>query len=169
MQDRRTVLKVIGATTAALPALAQQEHAAHDDTATPAVKYTAKAFNKGELALLAELTDRIIPRTETPGAADAGVPLLIDRMAAGRADITKRWKDLLVWYSSNGKTSEARLELLKQGSVESKTDAASNFKLLKDTTIDRYYSTKEGLVQELGWIGNTYLTEFKGCTHADHQ
>ena len=53
MQDRRTVLKVIGATTAALPALAQQEHAAHDDTATPAVKYTAKAFNKGELALLA--------------------------------------------------------------------------------------------------------------------
>jgi hypothetical protein len=41
--------------------------------------------------------------------------------------------------------------------------------MMKDMTIDRYYSSREGLSQELGWHGNTYLTEFKGCTHPEHQ
>jgi hypothetical protein len=26
----------------------------------------------------------------------------------------------------------------------------------------RYYSSKEGLAEELGWHGNTFLAEFKG-------
>ena len=101
MQNRRTALKVIGA-TAALPVLAQ-EHAAHEAVTTPAVKYTAKVFSKDELTLLAELTDRIIPRTTTPGAADAQVPLLIDRQVNGRPEAVRVWKDLLGWFSS-GKT-----------------------------------------------------------------
>jgi hypothetical protein len=41
--------------------------------------------------------------------------------------------------------------------------------LIKDLTIDGYYSSLEGLVGELGWKGNTYLPEFKGCTHPEHQ
>ncbi|HXA50874.1 MAG TPA: gluconate 2-dehydrogenase subunit 3 family protein, partial [Candidatus Acidoferrum sp.] len=42
-------------------------------------------------------------------------------------------------------------------------------RMIKGLTIDGYYSSKEGLSQELGWHGNTYLTEFKGCTHPEHQ
>ena len=38
-----------------------------------------------------------------------------------------------------------------------------------DSTIDHYYATREGLQQELGWNANTYLTEFKGCTHEEHK
>src|SRR5262249_46861389 len=41
--------------------------------------------------------------------------------------------------------------------------------LVKDLTIDAYYSTREGLVTELGWHGNTALAEFPGCTHPEHQ
>jgi hypothetical protein len=168
MQDRRTALKVIGA-TAALPALAQ-EHAGHEaTTGTAAAKYTAKVFDREQLALLAELTDRILPRTDTPGAADAQVPLLIDRAAQASPQAAQAWKALLGWFAANGRTPEARLELLKRGSAESGTEAARHFKLLKDTTIDRYYATREGLVQELGWSGNSYLTEFQGCTHPEHQ
>src|SRR5438128_8506634 len=60
MKDRREALKIIGAGAAAFPILGQE-------------KYAAKVFDGPQLLLLAELTDRIIPRTETPGASDAGV------------------------------------------------------------------------------------------------
>ncbi len=44
----------------------------------------------------------------------------------------------------------------------------AHFKLLKDMTVDYYYSTEAGLVTELGYKGNTYLSDFPGCTHPEH-
>jgi Gluconate 2-dehydrogenase subunit 3 len=49
------------------------------------------------------------------------------------------------------------------------TDRGRFFRLIKDLTIDGYYSSRSGLVEELGWHGNTFLSEFKGCTHPEHQ
>ncbi len=167
MKNRRTALKIIGAGVAAFPILGQ-EHAAHE-AATVASKYTAKVFDGPQLKLLAELTDRIIPRTDTPGAADAGVPLLIDRLAHRSAGVAKEWKELLAFFASEGKTPEARLAVLTRISTERGTPGAAYFKTLKNATIDTYYSTKEGLQTELGWAGNTYLKEFPGCTHPEHQ
>ena len=43
------------------------------------------------------------------------------------------------------------------------------FRSVKDMTVDAYYTSKEGLADELGWHGNTFLPEFKGCTHPEHQ
>ena len=43
------------------------------------------------------------------------------------------------------------------------------FRMIKDMTVEGYYSSQAGLSQELGWHGNTFLTEFKGCTHPEHQ
>lgn len=158
MNDRRTALKILASGAFAFPILA-------DDGS----KYTAKVFDTRQLELLAELTDRIIPRTDTPGAADAGVPLLIDRLANRSPEAAAQWKELLVWFSAQGGTPAARLAVLHTTSAESGTIGATHFKLLKDTTIDQYYATKEGLEQELDWHGNTYLPEFIGCTHPEHQ
>ena len=41
--------------------------------------------------------------------------------------------------------------------------------MMKGLTVDGYYTSQAGLTQELGWHGNTFLTEFKGCTHPEHQ
>ena len=160
---------MIGAGAAAAFPILGQEHAAHEAAAVAVKKYVAKVFDAPQLALLGELTDRIIPRTDTPGAADAGVPLLIDRLAARRPEAGAEWKALLAWFAGQGATPEARLAVLTAASTESGTAGARHFKMLKNATIDQYYSTKEGLQTELGWNGNTYLAEFKGCTHADHQ
>ena len=169
MNDRRTAIKILGASAgvAAFPILGQ-EHASHAVADTP-VKYAAQVFEPPQLQLLAELTDRIIPKTDTPGAAEAGVPLLIDRLATKRPDTITRWKEMLIWFAAQGATPEARLAVLKTISMESNTVGARYFKLLKDATIDTYYGTKEGLQQELGWNFNTFMPEFKGCTHPEHQ
>lgn len=97
------------------------------------------------------LVDLIIPHTDTPGATDAHVPEFIDRKLSLDSELKERFLAGLRGFDG----------VLKDGDPFSK--------LLKDLTVDGYYTSKEGLTQELGWHGNTYLTEFKGCTHADHQ
>lgn len=41
------------------------------------------ALSAEQLALVAAIADRILPRTDTPGASDAGVPVFIDQLYAG--------------------------------------------------------------------------------------
>src|SRR5918993_3551181 len=46
------------------------------DTARPLAQ--ARYLTPGQLAIAGAIADRIIPRTDTPGAADVGVPAFID-------------------------------------------------------------------------------------------
>lgn len=48
--------------------------------ATPEEAFAPQLFSQDQIKLIAELAEIIIPRTETPGARDAGVPMFIDRM-----------------------------------------------------------------------------------------
>ncbi len=36
-------------------------------------------------------------------------------------------------------------------------------------TVDGYYTSKIGIHQDLEYKGNTAISEFPGCTHAEHQ
>ena len=40
---------------------------------------------------------------------------------------------------------------------------------MKSMTADGYYTSQIGLVQELGYKGNTVLPSFPACTHPEHQ
>lgn len=99
------------------------------------------------------MVDLIIPRTDTPGASDAHVPEFIDRKLSLDPELKERFFEGLRGYRG-----------FDENSVNDPF-----FKLVKNLTIDGYYTSKEGLTQELGWHGNTFLTEFKGCTHPEHQ
>lgn len=48
--------------------------------ATPELAFKPEFFSVDQAALVAELTEIIIPKTDTPGAIDAGVPMFIDRI-----------------------------------------------------------------------------------------
>jgi hypothetical protein len=141
VSTRREVLLSL----AAVPVVGQHEHQ------EVVSAYTLKVFSPEERKRVAELVDLIIPRTDTPGAADAHVPEFIDRKLSLDAALKERFLTGLRGFDG----------VLK--------DEDSFSRLLKNLTIDGYYTSKEGLTAELGWHGNTFLTEFKGCTHADHE
>lgn len=177
--SRRTVLQTITAAALASPLAAQHEHAA--DVAPPKkpAAYKPVFFELPQLDTVRTLVDLIIPRTDTPGAADAGVHIIIDKDVKQNQGIQSAWKDGLAWLESEAVRSGGKpfsklaqseqIAILRSASERSDTPGARFFTLVKSSTIDAYYSTREGLMLELGWNANTYLPDFKGCTHKEHQ
>ena len=170
---RRDALVTIAAAAAAtpVPGQTQQQHK-HEgmvDIKPPAV-YRPKFFTAEEFEAMAVLVDLIIPRTDTPGARDASAHRIID--SSVRPPQQAAWREGLKWIAGQRFTTfpqEQQIAILRKASTEKDTIGGRFFRLLKGATIDAYYSTREGLVQELGWNFNTFLPEFKGCTHPEHQ
>jgi hypothetical protein len=130
-------------------------------------------LNAAELTWLAAIADTIIPRTDTPGASDAGVPAAIDRRLTATPTLAERFRAGMkaldaVAQSQFGALFPALSEAQKIELLKGRQDDAF-FRMMKGMTVDAYYTSKEGLAGELGWHGNTFLPEFKGCTHPEHQ
>ena len=142
--------------------------------AAPAAAQPTPGFlSAAELDWLKSLVDAIIPRTDTPGASDAGVPEYIDRRLAGNAPLAERFR---TGMKALDEAAQAQFgapfpKLAAQQQIALLTARQDDpfFRMVKGLTVDGYYSSKEGLVDELGWHGNTFLPEFKGCTHPEHQ
>ena len=89
MNTRRDALRILVGSSAVLPAVAaiQETKEVGDQPghlhAGPAIKVPAPSkptfFQPEELQVVEALSERIIPRSDTPGARDAGVALLIDK------------------------------------------------------------------------------------------
>lgn len=170
--DRRDALKTFAAGAALFPILpAAAQHTHHAPASSAAAPYVPQLIKGAERDLLTAVCDRIIPRTDTPGAADAGVPDEIDFMAtrrrslAGQVAAALRRVDAAAGKPFTTLSTTEQDAVLQKMSADLSTSDGKAFTLLKDLTIDAYYRTKAGLMQELGWNANTYLPEFKGCTH----
>ncbi len=132
--------------------------------------YKPVTLSAEEFDLLGIVVDMILPASDTPGAREVGVHAMIDEDLAKRSDPLGTLRKGLAALAAEGFGEMAepqRIAILKgfeAGSGENK----EFFETVKGLTIDAYYSTEVGLVQELGYQGNTYLEEFPGCTH-DHE
>ncbi len=175
--SRREILVGIAGATSLAAADNKPHLHSHEEQAvaeTPAATYSPKVFTATELKTVSALSETIIPRTKTPGALDAKVHEIIDETLSSRKPQQAAWRKGLAEVSALSKKlykkEYADLSDSDQAAVMTELAAKSAFfKTLKDATVDAYYSTKEGLMTELGWDAAKPMPEFKGCTHPEHQ
>lgn len=191
--DRREAIKGVAVGVGAvsslpiLNSLASAQGRQHH-VATPIVAgTTAKApafFNKHQYATITELASLMIPTDETPGAREAKVNEYIDLIVGESAfEVQRVFLDGLSWLDKTSKERHKKtfVYLAKAQQVAILTEIsqiknpipqnaiqAKFFKAVKDMTIDGFYTSKIG-IDELGYVGNTVLDEFPGCTHPEHQ
>jgi hypothetical protein len=190
MNSRRDALRIIAITSAALPTLGSAAQETKEVETQPGHLHSGPAIQvpapskptflqPSEFQAIEALSERIIPRSDTPGAKDAGVALLIDKAIVADPTLTQPYRagiaDLnALAFSSYGSeftllTEQQQITLLTPLSLETSSSLGKFFAMVKDMTIDAYYKTEAGLKTELGWHGNTYLSEFPGCNHPEHQ
>jgi Gluconate 2-dehydrogenase subunit 3 len=198
MTNRREALKIIGAVgvTCAFPFSANELYGQHVHPPGPAASpeapdapFEPRFFSPAQLLVISRLTDLIIPPTETPGAAAAGVPEYIDLVVREDPKLQLIFREGL---PSLDKASESRfatssfLQLAEAQQVEiltSLSEAAGQkalpegsvaggdaafFDAIKNLTADGYYTSRIGLLQELGYNGNDYLAAFPEFRIAEH-
>jgi hypothetical protein len=64
--------------------------------------------------------------------------------------------------------SFAELERGLQDEMLRENSESPFFREMKRLTIEGYYRSEVGMKQELGFEGNTFVSEFEGCTHPEH-
>jgi hypothetical protein len=172
MSTRRELLKTAAAAVALPAARAQHQHA-DAGLVQLAKPYKPKVLKPAQMEWVAKLVDLIIPRSETPGASDAGVPAYIDRTLSRNARTKTRFLEGMTQLDAAAQQKYGApfpaLSVERQTEMLTSISSEKFFKLAKDLTVDGYYTSKPGLTIELGWNANTFLSEFKGCTHPEHQ
>lgn len=135
--------------------------------------YTAQFFTPDEMKLLDAAMEKIIPADDhSPGAHEAKVPLFADLMVATSPDDVKEdWRGGLRLLAAELESSSLDEWLTKASANQQDPATVLDlfFVKLKQMTVDGYYTSRIGILQDLKYQGNTYLREFNGCTHPEHQ
>ena len=186
MADRREALKIIGAigSTCAFPFASDELYGQHVHQAgKPAVMPMPKYFGATDFAVVSRIADLIIPPTDTPGAVGAGVPAYIDLLVSQSEAHQKVFRAGLEWIDAQSRkvyeepftelTEEQQIAILTplSDAVDGGTlqaPAEKFFRAIKSMTADGYYTSKTGLVDELGYAGNTVMASFPACEIPEH-
>jgi hypothetical protein len=187
--SRRDILRTlaVGAVSGSVLQIIPAEAAAYvhqmvhkEKSATPAGNYTPKYFSAPQYAALVVLCDMIIPKDEkSGGAVEAGAPEFIDLLTSENPDYQLKLGGGLFWL--DGVCTDRYGKLFLDCVVAQKTEVldliafrknaekdsslsqgVAFFAFLRDLTCDGYYTSKIGIA-DLGYIGNTVVSEFPGC------
>jgi hypothetical protein len=180
--DRRHVLKLFGAisATCAYPFAGDELYGQtmHEHGEPHSANHF---FNEVDYKTISRIADLIIPATDTPGALEVGVPEYIDLVVSREAQHQQLIADGLRWLDLQAKERRAErfLALDERGQLSileplcevadtesSEITAPRNvqfFSLIKRLTADGYYTSRVGLIDELGYKGNTVLASYPEC------
>jgi gluconate 2-dehydrogenase gamma chain len=199
MTSRREALKIIGAVgvTCAFPFSANELYGQHvhqtgqavQEELKPGEPFKPQFFTPAQFLVISRLTDLILPPTDTPGAAAAGVPQYIDYVVSQDPNLQSVFQDGLRGLEITSKSISANggfLELTeaqqvqilsslneaggqKRSTAESIAESGpAFFRAIKSLTADGYYTSRIGLLQELGYNGNDYLAAFPSFSIPEH-
>jgi len=177
MVRRRELLKraawLLGGAISAPAALAiLQGCSAKENEAAPAA---TKLLNAGQLALVAEIAETMIPKTTTSGAKDAGVPAFIDLVldAAYPRDAQDRFTAGLAEFDAAAKAAgksflerdaAERASFVKQQLEAALADAREPkpfILLARELTLLGFFTSKVGITENMDYV--PVPTVFHGC------
>ena len=179
--DRRRVLKLFGAisATCTYPFAGDELYGQTVHEHGPTQSAT-RFLNEADYKTISRIADLIIPSTDTPGAIQAGVPEYIDLVISRESQHQAVVADGLRWLDTQAKTlgvgrfleldEHAQLGILEPLCEAADLDKSQArnvqfFALIKRLTSDGYYTSKIGLIDELGYKGNTVRSSFPECVH----
>lgn len=164
--DRRQALALLAA--GVLPArLLEAQHELHQIAVSPG-KYSPKFFQPGEYALVDQVAEMILPADDhSPGARGARVADYIDLIVAKSSAQTQAlWRERLTAFRSvPNATGSVAFAMLAAKADSPSTPAEHFFADMRHMTIQGYYTSEIGLVQELGYQGGHVRASFPGCEH----
>lgn len=151
----------------------------------PAVRVRVKPgyFSDSEFEIVTRLADLIIPATDTPGAVDAGVPAYIDSVVGANKQLQIIFRPGLAALNqeSGSRYGKPFLALNEENQVAILTgwsDAVNDgnrdgigeqfFVAVKNLTADGYYTSRVGLLEELGYKGNKAIAHFPHSDVREH-
>jgi gluconate 2-dehydrogenase gamma chain len=201
-EGRREALKILGAMggTCAFPFSANELYGQQQTPVTPpkevhqhpgpperppAVPGRVKPgyFTDAEFNVVSRVADLIIPKTDTPGALDAGVPAYIDAVVGANKELQAICRPGLAALDKEcrrrygkeflGLSAEEQIAVLTPWSEvdakRSRKDIGPQFfRAMKNLTADGYYTSHIGLVEELGYKGNTVMESFPESRLPEH-
>ncbi|MBI5915059.1 MAG: gluconate 2-dehydrogenase subunit 3 family protein [Bacteroidetes bacterium] len=147
--------------------------------AEPKIDWAPKYFTSEEGGLVEAIAERIIPRTNTPGAKDAGVPTFIDSMMDGfyqekektafREGLKKVEADAKAAHGKSfvALTPEQQDDLLKKYDAEAydpnrgKDEPPHFFRTMKELTVLGFCTSEVGATEFLKY--DPVPGDYKGC------
>jgi hypothetical protein len=173
--ERREVLKIVALTVLspkmnALQAACDMKAAS---ATSSAAEYKLRFFSENESGLLDQVMEMIIPADDhSPGAHAAKTNLFADLMVATSDDaVKKQWRDGVRLMQEEAARSSLA-EVLGKAAVSEEnpqTDLERFFALLKEMTVNGYYTSATAIHKDMEYLGNTYLAAFPECTHPEHR
>jgi glucoside 3-dehydrogenase (cytochrome c) hitch-hiker subunit len=183
--SRRAALKAIGAsigTVVALPYLSDEGLIAfvriQETNAAPQLR----ALSPLQFGTLEVLVDAIIPTDErSPGAKQARVADYIDLLLS-EADrgVTLAWFGGLAALDAEAVSRfrapfgrlgapqvDAILQTISRNERAPQTALETFFVMVKQATVNGYYTSKIGIHEDLRYKGNVFIREFVGCQTED--
>ena len=146
----RTAMLLVGGSLAGLPAEALAQ-----------ARGAARFFTPAQFATLAETAETIIPRTDTPGAKDAGVPQFMDSLMTAWASKERQaqFRKLIgeidaAALAAGGKplaklTPAKRLDVVRAFDAEKLTARDPVYTKFKELVMTLYYLSEVGATKEL--------------------
>jgi len=151
-----------------------------DEKTTQAGTYTPKFFPPQRYKTLQQLCETIFPAdSDSKGAIEAGAPEFIDLLTSENPDYQMKLGGGIMWLDATctDRYGKVYLECDRQQQKEildliayrknAKSDPSLSqgvafFSFLRDLTADGFFTSKIG-IEYLGYVGNTFLTDFPGC------
>ena len=114
--------------------------------------YLPRYYSDQEFALVSNLTDELIPTTDTPGAVDAGVPAYLDALMADWASAETQQAHHEIIAAVEQELAAIPLEELDAAAFGERREELGAYRTLKNLIADAYYVSEPGATLEAGWV-----------------